>query len=464
MRFDYTRDELLRLSKEELIDDILLPLLQFIREHIQIVPKTSKNSSKPPSTDMKSSVKEEEKVPNKGGAKKGHQAHHKKNVENPDRKIILEIEECPNCGSTEHNFNGNTFETHQILELKSLQFEVIELLKRKSTCSVGNISVTAPSPPGIYNHDYFGPRLKALILILYYQNFLSYNKIRQFIFTFGNIKVSKSAIINVVKRCGKVFHRDYEQIKEHLRNDDIVMIDETGWRVDNSNYWMWVFNNDETVFYTIDKSRGRNVVLEILGPDFDGGLISDFFNVYSNNIPSKWKQKCLAHLIRFLKFVFESTGNDTKSFAGRLLQLFRDSIHLKNSVSFGSKPYKRQREKLENMLNAILSENVTHKLEIQLKKRLIKYRNELFIFLYNKCVPATNNASESALRSRVIHRKICNGNRSITGKDTYAIIITIIENLKKQGLDLFENLIKKLSSELTFQPKLLDNALLNNTS
>jgi hypothetical protein len=62
MKLDYTREELLKLSKEELIDDILLPLLEFVKQYIKPVPpKTSKNSSKPPSTDIKGKLQKKKK-------------------------------------------------------------------------------------------------------------------------------------------------------------------------------------------------------------------------------------------------------------------------------------------------------------------------------------------------------------------------------------------------------------------
>jgi len=454
MKLDYTREELLKLSKEELIDDILLPLLEFVKQYIKPVPpKTSKNSSKPPSTDIKGKLQKKKKK--KGGAKKGHKAHYRKISNNPDRQVILPIDECPNCGITTHNFNSNTFDIHQILELKSLDFEIIEFLRQKSTCSIGNTSVTAPNPPGIFDNDFFGPRLKSLILILYYEYHLSYNKIRHFIMVFSNTNVSKGAIINVIKRCGKIFKKDYEQIKEYLRNGDVVLIDETGWRVDGENWWMWVFNNEKYTFYTIEKSRGSNVVREILGEIFNGGIVSDFYSSYSENkVISKWKQKCLAHLIRFLIYIYELTGTDEGSFAGMLLKLFREAIHLKNSVDFESEDFKTKRDIINNKLDNILKEDIENKDEKRLKKRLIKYRKDLLLFLYHEKIPATNNASERALRQCVIHRKSCNGNRSIDGKNAYAVNKTIIETLKKQNEKIFENLVEKLSPKYTLEPKI----------
>ena len=65
------RDELERLSKEELIELVL---------RLQRPDKTSRTSSKPPSTDLK----ERRENAKPGGAKPGHEGHKRQLCANPD--------------------------------------------------------------------------------------------------------------------------------------------------------------------------------------------------------------------------------------------------------------------------------------------------------------------------------------------------------------------------------------------
>ena len=65
------RTDLQRLSKDELIDLVL---------QLQRPDKTSRNSSKPPSTDKKE--KRENSRP--GGAKPGHEPHNRRLADDPD--------------------------------------------------------------------------------------------------------------------------------------------------------------------------------------------------------------------------------------------------------------------------------------------------------------------------------------------------------------------------------------------
>lgn len=446
--------ELQNLSKKELIELVIVleQRIAGIEIKLNIPKKTSQNSSLPPSTDIKPSIAD---VKSKGGGKKGHKPHFRKISEHPDRTVSVPIEVCPNCGMKHHNFTSNCHLDHQILELKTLEFEIIEFQRQKSTCCFGKpTSVLAPNPVGVLDNDFFGPRLKCFILILYYEDHLSYGKIRSLIKTFSKIEVSKASIINVIKKCGKTFQKDYEEIQKCIRAGNVVGIDETGWRVLGDNCYLWTFNNNENVLYKIDRSRSSKVVNEVLEKDYAGVIVSDFYSVYGKKVPSRSKQKCIQHLLRDLVSIFEQTGYNPQSFSGLLLALFREAIHLKNSVEFGSEAFVNQRELLERRLDYYTSEELLYANEKRITKRLIKHRKELFVFLYELEVPPTNNMSEQALRNEVIHRKISHGNRSLEGKKAYEVNTSVLATMKKKGENLFSGLMERLESKFEIVPKL----------
>ncbi len=466
---DYSREELLKLSQEELIDDVILPLLaafdqlkeQFTELEAMVTKpkKDSNNSSKPPSTDFFKGAKP---VKNRGGGKQGHEPHYRKLCEKPDKRVFIPLKTCPHCG-LDHKFNSKSYLTHQVIELKSLDFEVIEYLRQKSTCCLSGKSVLSANPPGVFDHDLFGPRLKSLILILYYENYLSVQKICRFLSTFSPIKVSKGAVLTVLRKSGKAFEGTHAEIMSQIRNHDVVGIDESGWRVSGKTEWLWAFQTKDQVLYKIEKSRGSDVVKSVLGEEYNGTVISDFYSAYSK-VKSKGKQKCLAHLLRKLKYIFELTGWNPQGYASILRELFQEAIHLKNAVPFNSTDFIWQRDLLERRLDNYISEPVDHKEEKTIQKRLIKYRKELLLFLYDEQVDPTNNKSEQAIRPRVIHRKICFGSRSDLGKETYATNSSIIETIKKRGENLFEGLKEVLESKPGSKPLLNLGFTLHDTS
>src|ERR671933_1131811 len=79
------RGELELLSKEELIELVL---------KLQRPAKTSRTSSKPPSTDRK----EQREQSKPGGAKPGHEGHNRVLAGEPDRIVDHRPVCCPDCG------------------------------------------------------------------------------------------------------------------------------------------------------------------------------------------------------------------------------------------------------------------------------------------------------------------------------------------------------------------------------
>src|SRR5947199_7263013 len=80
------RGELERLSKEELIELVL---------RLQRPEKTSRTSSKPPSTDRK----EQREKSKPGGAKPGHEGHSRVMSGTPDEVVEHRPDRCSDCGA-----------------------------------------------------------------------------------------------------------------------------------------------------------------------------------------------------------------------------------------------------------------------------------------------------------------------------------------------------------------------------
>jgi hypothetical protein len=60
-----------------------------------------------------------------------------------------------------------------------------------------------------------------------------------------------------------------------IRASAAVFVDETSWYVGAPGSWLRTFTTADSTVYHIDSSRGRQVVLEMLGPSFNGILVSD---------------------------------------------------------------------------------------------------------------------------------------------------------------------------------------------
>ena len=80
---------------------------------------------------------------------------------------------------------------------------------------------------------------------------------------------------------------------EQVRASPVVQGDETGWRQDGSNGYVWTFSTPSERYF---RGRDKGVVDEVLDSSFSGVLVSDFYAAY-NHYPGL-KQRCWAHLLR----------------------------------------------------------------------------------------------------------------------------------------------------------------------
>jgi hypothetical protein len=81
-------------------------------------------------------------------------------------------------------------------------------------------------------------------------------------------------------------------------------------------------------------------------------------------------------------------------------------------------------------------EPLSHHESDNIRKRLITFKNELFVFLkYPETINPTNNFAEQAIRNSVLFRKITFGNMTTKGKKNVSIAMTIIRTVILRALD-----------------------------
>lgn len=68
---------------------------------------------------------------------------------------------------------------------------------------------------------------------------------------------------------------------ERIRGSPVVQADETGWREEGVNGFVWTFST-ATERYFVRRGRGKGVVDEVLGESFGGVLVSDFYGAYNH--------------------------------------------------------------------------------------------------------------------------------------------------------------------------------------
>ena len=71
------------------------------------------------------------------------------------------------------------------------------------------------------------------------------------------------------------------EVLERIRASPVVQADETGWRQDGANGYVWTFSTP-TERYFLRRGRDKGVVDEVLDESFGGVLVSDFYAAYNH--------------------------------------------------------------------------------------------------------------------------------------------------------------------------------------
>ena len=267
---------------------------------------------------------------------------------------------------------------------------------------------------------------------------MPYNKIVSMLKQTSGLKVTDSALAQGVIRLSQRFQGEAEALLEAIRGSPALNIDETGWRVNGVNDWLWVFTDKFHTAYQIIHSRASQVVLDTLGEEYQGIINSDFFSAY-NPLPYR-KQKCHSHLGR----EFHDTGkrNHTDEFLWlkrKVDRLRDDSVRLKaNRDKYTHEVFQRRLLRLGQRALEFGEMEFTDPDSIRLAGRVVKYAQELFTFVDHPEVEAANILAERKIRPNVVIRKISSGNRSRRGAEAHENLMSLVVSSQQKNKDWFE--------------------------
>ncbi len=404
------RIDLERLSKEELIELVL---------KLQRPAKTSRTSSKPPSTDRKE--RREQSRP--GGAKPGHDGHSRAMAEDPDRVVDHRPTSCPDCGlALPPDLPAETVSVHEHIELPPVK-PVVEQHRRLSVCCPAcRARVVAPRRSEAASTP-FGPRLHATAVYLKTFQALSYERLQKALSDLFGLTISQGGLMNMLRRAETRFDAGRDAALSALRRAEVVASDETGVRIEGSNSYHWVFRCDEAVVHHAAPTRAASVVHEIMDGHRPAVWLSDRYSAQQGH--GERQQTCLAHLARDVAYALDA-GDDPVAL--RLKLWLGSAFALARSITtLAASTIAARRRKLERAIDDILAAPTVCDLARDIQNRMRRARDQLMTFAsFPGQVEAHNNACERDLRPAVIQRKNTNGYRAMWSAKGEAAVRTVV--------------------------------------
>ena len=370
--------------------------------------------------------------PRKRGAPKGHRGRTRPIPKKIDFTEVVPPPDHCECGS--HDVEPiDAFDSKYIEDIPPVSRVVTERRYQRGRCKHCGKDVrhaeAVCGPPVV-----IGPNL-AVHLTLMNQMGTTFRKLSAFSTRVLGIELSPSGALGLVNRVGHTLVGSYKTLGEALQKQAVLNGDETGWKVLGVAGYIWCFCNKRIAFFHPDESRAAAVIEKILGKDFAGTVICDFYAAYNC---LKKTQRCLVHLLRDIKKEREVLRGS------KLLERFESGV--KDFIEKGLQvqamengPQKdKQVRKLEKHLGSLTTMPVTKGKATTLQKRIHKYREDLIRFVTHPDVEFHNNRAERQLRPMVIGRKVSFGSNTHSGALRHCIIHSIVETCKLQNQDPIE--------------------------
>ncbi len=346
------------------------------------------------------------------------------------------LERCPHCGAKLTD-QGWEHRRRQVLEVEFRRRVVDHVVtaRRCGACGRRCLPKLEDKAIGAVGKRRFGASLQSLVALLHIGGRLPIRMIRQVLRETCDLHLSNGSVVDLLQGVATKAEPAVKAVREQVQASPAVCGDETGWREDGVNGYLWGFFTPTLRYYEYHQSRAGQVAVDILGEAFGGTLTCDFYAAY--NKLGAVLQRCWSHLLREADDLAKLNADrpEVGDWAAQLHALYAEAKAF-------SHPNPRRRERARRHFEARAAALARPSAEDPqapqrtLAQRILRHLHELFVFVSNPEVPADNNLAERSLRPAVIARKISGGTRSATGSKTRMKLMSLFGTWRAQGLPL----------------------------
>jgi transposase len=343
----------------------------------------------------------------------------------PDRIVVHAPATCRGCGAA--LAGGRLVGRRQVIEVPPVRAVVVEHQARERRCRccgwVGRgvlPDLGAQAGP----HRRVGWGVAALVATLRTKLRLPVRQLQWLLDRAFGLRLSIGALSGL--------------LAEVARAGPVVHIDETGWRENGHNGYVWTVSTPTVRLFHYTRSRAGAVAQRLLGDDGTAAVVSDFYGAY--DCLDRRQQRCWAHLLRDVAGLLEAHPTDHKlaRWAVAVKKVHARAVAwAAQATAAAARPVCRERaaDRFAEALAAICRSQPPDAPQAVLCQRVERYRTDLFTFVADPAVPPTNNAAERALRPLVVARKVSGGTRSKRGSQSRMVLQSLVATWDLRGLD-----------------------------
>jgi len=405
-------------------------------------PKTSSNSSLPPSKDENRPIKNKslrEKTDRKVGGQKGHEGRTLELTGHPDKVIGHTPCFCEKCGNDITHVEVEFVGRRQVIDIPPVKHEVTEHRVYKRLCTCGHETVSG-YPANVNTHVSYGSNVESLVGYLHSRQYIPFARMQEIFHDIFGLPVSEGGLHYLLDRLVGKASPAYDMIRQTVFKSKVIGSDETGTKVNGKKKWFWTWQNKIATLVSVSSNRGFDTIKEICGDKaLNAILVHDCWKPHFQT-PVAGHQLCTAHLLRELNYLEEK---DKIEWPATFKDVLMKALNLKKRLTTVDyyQP-NEERNQLENELSKLLEQSINKKCKEThtFQKRMVKYRDHVFTFLYHLKVPPDNNDSERAIRNVKVKQKVSGQFKSMGGANAFAVLRSITDTAIKNGQNVLGTL------------------------
>ncbi len=472
------RDEIVGLRA--LVDDLRARIADLEAR----LDKTSKNSSRPPSTDPNSvraeakktraqrraEAREKSKQARKPGKQPGEQGRHLAQVAEPGHRVFHRAPSCHGCGSGLAAGEVVSTQCRQVFDLPQVAVEVTEHVTERVRCPCGAVT-DATFPAEARSSACWGPKVRALGLYLTHRQHLPVERTAELMSDVLGAPVSTGFLAGLgVEGAGRL-GGFVARLKELLGAEPVVHADETTIRVSATPWWLHVVASPTLTFLGCHPSRGRKAIDDLgVLPGFEGVVVHDGLSTY-DYLHKALHAQCNAHLVRHLADACEH--DDTKVWARLMTNTLLDAAtaaqragdegRAKIPATTAARFRARYRQALDVAFSSLPAGPLPKRRNTggwlphqrnswNLAARFRDGEADILRFMSDTRVPFTNNDAERPLRPAKLHDKISGTFRNSAHAEAFATIRSYIQTAAKHDKNLLDVLVNLFTTGAWLPP------------
>ena len=389
----------------------------------------------------------EDRQARRGGARRGHVGHGRRTAQESeaDQVVTLEATErtCPRCGV---ELEERDFIPRTVIEIPPPRTRTILYRLGARRCPRCRRHFRAHAPAGVLPRLLLGNQLLAHLPVQHYLFGVPLGRLE------AQTSIGYGTLVGALHRLARLFAGVPEQLVLEYRAAPVKHADETGWRTDGRNGYVWLFATTTLSIFRLRSTRSASVVRDVLGTDpLPGVLVVDRYHGY-NKAPVALEY-CYAHLLREVKDCGREFEDDAEvqRFVDTFAPLLAAAMTLRR-IATDDDDFHRQAGALKQQILDAVDAPAQHAAIHRLQGIFRDHPERLYHWAADRSVPAENNLAERELRPLVIARKVSFGSQSDAGARTREILMTTLVTLRRRHSDSYAERFKAALDRLAADP------------